>query len=244
MGLRVFSFAGCLLLLPLSGQAQDNSPITDKNFVPIQEIVRVVETSLETVQAKLKPTDPHLKSAEFDFQTVNTKDATGGLFASIVTLQAEHKKIATREVDFTYSVPSAQKALLMLQNRRLQPFHLKSQYFESELGANCTQDLASLIECIWNRGNEATNPEKVARTLPEAIVAATKAARNVSRVKNAGGVDLTHRTFTIILTYQINNSFNAGADPSSLISVGPQLKFSDETDRTQTLKLTFEDPTK
>ena len=52
------------------------------------------------------------------------------------------------------------------------------------------------------------------------------------------------RGFTIILTYQVNNSFSAGADPSSLIPVGPQLKFSEETDRTQTLKLTVEDPTK
>jgi len=231
-----------LSLVSLAGRAQDNNPTTDKNFVPIQDIVKVVETSLQVVQTQLQPTDPHLKSAEFDFQTVNTKDTTGGFFASIVTIQAEHQKVATREVDYTYSVPDKQKSQLRLQSVEPHSQHLNSEYYQSKLGSACTQDLVSLIKCFWTRMNQTTDPETIAETLPGAIVAAAQAARNVSRVKNAGGPDLDHREFTIILTYQVNNSFNAGADPSSLISVGPQLKFSDETDRTQTLKLTFEDP--
>jgi hypothetical protein len=233
-----FLLALCLWLLPAVGLAKDDSPANDKSFVPIQDIVNVVETSLAAVQTQLQPTDPHLKSVEFDFQTVNTKDTTAGLFASIVTVQAEHKKIATREVDFTYSVPDKQKALLKLRSLNPRFKNLHSQTYDLMLESGCTQDLVSIIKCLWNRGKQTTDPETIAETLPGAIVAAAQAARNVSQVKNA-----THREFTIILTYQVNNSFNAGADPSSLISVGPQLKFSDETDRTQTLKLTFEDPT-
>jgi hypothetical protein len=244
MRLRRCLLTVCLSLVSTAGRAQDHSPVDAKNFVPIQDIVNVVETSLQTVQAQLQPTDPHLKSAEFDFQTVNTKDTTGGFFASIVTLQAEHKKIATREVDFTYSVPDKQKSLLKLQSLTPRLQHLKSETYDLKMGSGCTQDIVSLIKCFWNGINQTTSPQTIAETLPEAIVDAAKAARNVSSVKNAGGTDLTHREFTIILTYQVNNSFNAGVDPSSLISVGPQLKFSDETDRTQTLKLTFEDPTK
>jgi hypothetical protein len=101
-----------------------------------------------------------------------------------------------------------------------------------------------MVTCLWNKLNRTTDPEQVAETLPGAIVAAAQAARDVSRVKNSAGNDLSHRQFVIILTYQVNSSFSAGVDPSSLISVGPQAKYSGETDRTQTLKLTFEDPTK
>ena len=237
MRLMSLSLALCSFLLPLVSQAQDNNPVTDNNFVPIKDIVKVVETSLDVVKAQLQKTDPQLTTAEFDFQTVSTKDASGGLFASIVTIQAEHKNIATRETDFTYSVPDKQTALLKLQK-------LKSQNYDLRLETNCTQDLVSMVTCLWNNLNKTTDPEQVAETLPGAIVAAAQAARDVSSVKNSAGADLTHRQFTIILTYQVNNSFSAGADPSSLISVGPQAKYSGETDRTQTLKLTFEDPKK
>jgi hypothetical protein len=241
----ILFLALCLILVPTTtAGASDDSPVTDKNFVPITDIVKVVETSLQVVQTQLQPTDPHLKSAEFDFQTVTTKDTTAGFFASIVTVQAEHKKVATREVDFTYSVPDKQKALLKLQSLKRNLQRLKSNQYEARLGSDCTQDIVSLVKCLWNGLHQTTDPETIAETLPGAIVAAAQAARNVSSVKNAGGTDLNHREFTIILTYQVNNSFTAGADPSSLISVGPQLKFSDETDRTQTLKLTFEDPPK
>jgi hypothetical protein len=231
------SLAFCSLVFPVPGHAQDNGPVTDKSFVPIKDIVSIVETSLDVVKAQLQKTDPQLKTAEFDFQTVSTKDTTGGLFASIVTVQAEHKNVATRETDFIYSVPDKQTALLKLQK-------LKPQHFDLKLETNCTQDVVSMVTCLWNKLNKTTEPEKIAETLPGAIVAAAQAARDVSRVKNSSGVDLTHRQFVITLTYQVNNSFSAGADPSSLISVGPQLKYSGETDRTQTLKLTFEDPTK
>jgi hypothetical protein len=224
------------LLVPSASQAQDNNPVTDRNFVPIKDVVKVVETSLDVVKAQLQKTDPQLKTAEFDFQTVSTKDATGGLFASIVTVQAEHKNIATRETDFIYSVPDKHTALLKLQK-------LTSQNYNFALETNCTQDVVSMVTCLWNKLHRTTTPEEVAETLPGAIVAAAQAARDVSRVKNAGGQDLSHRTFVITLIYQVNNSFSVGADPSSLISVGPQAKYSGETDRTQTLKLTFEDPT-
>jgi hypothetical protein len=237
MRLMRLSFALLLLLVPSASQPQDNNPITDKNFVPIKDIVKVVETSLDVVKAQLQKTDPQLKTAEFDFQTVSTKDVTGGLFASIVTVQAEHKNIATRETDFVYSVPDKQTALLKLQK-------LKSQHYDFRLETDCTQDVVSMVTCLWNKLNRTTDPEEVAETLPGAIVAAAQAARDVSRVRNSTGSDLTHRQFIITLTYQVNNSFSAGADPSSLISVGPQAKYSGETDRTQTLKLTFEDPTK
>lgn len=227
----------CSLVRPLASRAQDNNPMTDNNFVPIKDIVKVVERSLDVVKAQLQKTDPQLKTAEFDFQTVSTKDATGGLFASIVTIQVEHKNIATRETDFVYSVPDKQTALLKLQNMKSQHYDLKSE-------TNCNQDIVSMVTCLWNSLHKTTDPEKIAETLPGAIVAAAQAARDVSRVKNSTGTDLTHRQFVITLTYQVNNSFNAGADPSSLISVGPQAKYTGETDRTQTLKLTFEDPTK
>ncbi|SRR6266478_618215 len=237
MRLMDLSFALLWLLVPLASQAQDNNPVTDKNFVPIKDVVKVVETSLDVVKAQLEKTDPQLKTAEFDFQTVSTKDATGGLFASIVTIQVEHKNIATRETDFIYSVPDKQTALLKLQK-------LKSQNYDFKLETNCTQDVVSMVTCLWNKLHKTTDPEQVAETLPGAIVAAAQAARDVSRVKNSGGTDLTHRQFVITLSYQVNDSFSVGADPSSLISVGPQAKYSGETDRTQTLKLTFEDPAK
>src|ERR1700719_4401646 len=109
--MRFVSHSLVLVLLLAVSQAQDSSPVTDKNFVPIKDIVNVVQTSLDVVKAQLQKTDPQLKTAEFDFQTVSTKDLTGGLFASIVTVQAEHKNIATRETDFVYSVPDKQAAL-------------------------------------------------------------------------------------------------------------------------------------
>jgi hypothetical protein len=237
MRLLNVSLVLCFFWIPLSSQGQDN-PVTDKNFVPIKDIVRVVETSLDVVKAQLQPTDPQLKSAEFDFQTVTTKDISGGLFASVVAIEAEHAKIATRETDFTYSVPDKDKALQKLQS-------LKANNFDAKLSKNCSQDLVSMVTCLWNNLNETTNPVQVAEILPASIVAAAQAARDVSRVRNSTGTtDLTHREFVIILTYQVKNSFAVGADPSSLISVGPKAKFSDEVDRTQTLKLTFEDPKK
>lgn len=235
--MRFVSHSLVLLLFVAVSQAQDSNPVTDKNFVPIKDIVNVVQTSLDVVKAQLQKTDPQLKTAEFDFQTVSTKDLTGGIFASIVTVQAEHKNIATRETDFVYSVPDKQAALSKLQK-------LKSQHYDLRMETDCTQDIVSMVTCLWNKLNQTTDPEQIAQTLPGAIVAAAQAARDVSKVRNSAGVDLTHRQFVIILTYQVNNSFTAGADPSSLISVGPQAKFSDETDRTQTLKLTFEDPSK
>ena len=229
---------------PLShvGQAQDN-PNQANWFVPIQDVVKVVEQSLQAVQAQLEPGDPHLKSAEFDFQTITTKDVTGGFFASLVTLQAEHDKVKTREVDFTYSVPDQQHALLMLKRLEHRSQHLKSDFYDAKLGTNCTQDVVSVIKCLWDKIHQTTTPEEISETLPGAIVAAARSARDVSQVTNSGG-DLCHRSFTIVLTYQVKNTLSGDADPSSLISVGPQLKFSNETDRTQTLKLTFEDSSK
>jgi len=231
------SLALCSSLLIVAGQAQDHSPATDKNFVPIADIVKVVETCLDVVKAQLQKTDPQLKTAEFDFQTVSTKDVTGGLFASIVTIQAEHKKIATRETDFVYSVPDRQAALLKLRKLNPRHFDLKSE-------TDCSDDIVSMITCLWNKFNKTTEPEKIAETLPGAIVAAVQAARDVSRVRNSTGSDLTQRQIVITLTYQVDNSFGAGVDPTPLISVGPQAKYGTEIDRTQTLKLTFEDPVK
>jgi hypothetical protein len=237
MRLRCVSLVLCSFLNPLASQSQDSSPVTDKHYVPIKDVVRVVETSLDAVKAQLQDTDPQLKSAEFDFQTVVTKDASGGLFASILTVQAEHKSIVTRETDFTYSVPDKQTALMKLQR-------LKSHNFDLKMETNCTDDVVSMVTCAWNKIThlgQPTDPETLTKNLPGAIVAATLAARDVSRVRNSTGHDLKHREFSIILAYQVDNSVSGGVDPSSLIPVGPQVKYSDETDRTQTLKLTFED---
>lgn len=232
-----------LLALSLSSSAQDNTPPeNDSHFVPIKDIVGIVEVALDTVKTQMLPSDPQLKSAEFDFQTVGTKDTAGGIFASVVTIGVEHKKVTTQEADFTYSVPDKQTALLKLKTLKTRLPKLKSHNYAMPLQSDCTQDLVSLVTCFWHRITTAANPEDIVETLPQAIVAAAQEARDVTKVKNALGHDASHRTFTIILNYQVANSFSGGADPSSLIPVGPQLKYTGETDRTQTLKLTFEDP--
>ncbi len=198
--------------------AKSPVPKDSKDFVPLKDVVSLLETILDAVQDHLKADgSPPLQSAEFDFQTVTTNDTTGGLIVSIVTLEGEHVKAVTRETDFIYTLPSKS------QNAVTPKF----------LGLGW---LTKLFQDL----RQTAKPEDFNKTLPAAIIAAADTMKAVREIDAPGG-NLTQRSFVITLSFSVTNSFNAGVDPSSLIMVAPELKYVRTSQNVQTLKLTFAD---
>jgi hypothetical protein len=216
----------CLCLLPVPFcPAQDNTqskaskPKDDKNFVPLKDVVTVLESVLNQVQDHLKSENsPLLQSAEFDFQTVTTNDTAGGLIVSIVTAEGEHVKVATRETDFTYSVPSAT------------PHAVNPQFHGFDWLTNLFRNL-----------RKTAKPEDFNATLPAAIIAAADTMNLVRSIDSPGGAKLSQRSFVITISFSVTNSFNGGVDPSSIVTVAPELKYTHSNQNVQTLKLTFAD---
>ncbi len=229
-------FVAMILLacaLPVLSTAQANpappQPADNKNFVPLENVVTALEGVLTQIKDQIDKSDPQLTSAEFDFQTVTANDTKGGLIVSVLTLEAAHEKDITRETDFTYSIPSPPKG--------------------SPIGANYKSSAEALalakftwVKDLWNRLHSTAKPEDFATSLPAAIVAAADTARSVKRIANPYGKDLSRRQFVITLTFGVSNSFNGSLDASTLVPLGPEGRYTRTGKVTQSLKLTFEDP--
>jgi len=200
-------------------QTKASVPKDSKNFVPLKEVVSLLEAILDGVQDHLTADgSPQLQTAEFDFQTVTTNDTTGGLIVSIVTLEGEHVKAVTRETDFIYSLSS-----------------------KSQNAANPKFLGLGWLTKLFQDLRQTAKPEDFNKTLPAAIIAAADTMKAVREVHAPGG-NLTKGSFVITLSFSVANSFNVGADPSSLVMVAPELKYVRTSQNVQTLKLTFANP--
>ena len=222
----VFRTGGLVALVSLgmaSAQGTGNTakPADIKDFVALADVVHVVENILVEVERQVQTTDPQLKSAEFDFQTTATSDTTGGVLLSLVSAEGEHTKTVTRETDFVYSVPAAPPK-----------------------GALTPNSISAFgwVKTLWDKLHATARPEDLNTTLPAAIIAAAMTTRQVKALPNPGGAALSHRQFVVTLTFAVSNSFNAGGDASTLLMVAPEGRYSRTAGATQTLKLTFEDP--
>ncbi len=213
----------CFSIGAASAQGAGNTakPADAKDFVALADIVHVVENVLVEVERQIEKTDPQLKSAEFDFQTTITNDTRGGVLLSILSVEGEHTKTGTRETDFVYSVPAAPPK-----------------------GALTPNSIAVFgwVKTLWDKLHATAKPEDFNTTLPAAIIAAAMTTRQVEAIANPGGAALSHRQFVVTLTFAVSNSFNAGGDASTLLMVAPEGRFTRTAGATQTLKLTFEDP--
>ncbi len=196
-------------------------PANAKDFVALADVVNVVENVLVEVEGQIEKTDPQLKSAEFDFQTTTTSDARGGVLLSILSAEGEHTKTVTRETDFVYSVPPAPPKGALTPN---------------------SVPVFGWVKTLWDKLHATAKPEELNTTLPAAIIAAAMTTRQVKAIPNPGGAALSHRQFVVTLTFAVSNSFNAGGDASTLLMVAPEGRYSRTAGTTQTLKLTFEDP--
>ena len=213
----------CVGLGAASAQGTGNTakPADAKDFVALADVVNVVENVLVEVERQIAKTDPQLKSAEFDFQTTTASDARGGVLLSLLSAEGEHTRTVTRETDFVYSVPVA-----------------------APKGAFTPNSVTAFgwVTTLWDKLHATAKPEELNTTLPAAIVAAAMTTRQVKAIANAGGAALSHRSFVVTLTFAVSNSFNAGGDASALLMVAPEARYSRTAGATQTLKLTFEDP--
>lgn len=224
MGLRAVSaLALCLCLGVASAQRTEGTgkPANANDFVALADVVNVVENVLVEVQKQVATTDPQLKSAEFDFQTTTTSDVHGGVVLSVLSLEGEHEKDATRETDFVYSVPAGNAGGALSPN---------------------SVAVFGWVKTLWDKLHGTAKPEDFNQTLPAAIIAAAMTTRQVRAIANPGGAALSHRSFVITLSFAVSNSFNAGADASTLLMVGPEARYGRTARTTQTVKLTFEDP--
>lgn len=197
-------------------------PADTKDFVALADVVSVVENVLVEVKRQIEPTDPQLKAAEFDFQTTTTSDARGGVLLSLVSAEGERTKTVTRETDFVYSVPAAAPKGALTPN---------------------SVPRFGWVKTLWDKLHATAKPEDLDTTLPAAIIAAAMTTRQVKAIANPEGAALSHRSFVVTLTFAVSNSFNAGGDASTLLMVAPEGRYSRTAGATQTLKLTFEDPT-
>ena len=213
----------CLSLGAASAQQMGNAakPADAKDFVALADVVSVVENVLVEVERQIDKTDPQLKSAEFDFQTTTTSDAKGGVLLSILSAEGEHARTVTRETDFVYSVPAAAPKGALTPNN---------------------VPMFGWVKTLWDKLHATARPEELNTTLPAAIIAAAMTTRQVKAIANPGGAALSHRVFVVTLTFAVSNSFNAGGDASTLLMVAPEARYTRTSSATQTLKLTFEDP--
>ena len=208
-------------MVSAQGTGSTAKPVDAKDFVALADVVNVVENVLVEVQRQIETTDPQLKSAEFDFQTTTTNDTRGGLLLSLVSAEGEHARTATRETDFVYSVPAG-----------------------APMGALAPNSVSMFgwVKTLWDKLHATARPADLNTTLPAAIIAAAMTTRQVKAIGNPGGTALSHRVFVVTLTFAVSNSFNAGGDASTLLMVAPEGRYSRTAGVTQTLKLTFEDP--
>lgn len=213
----------CLSCGLASAQRTGNTakPANAKDFVALADVVNVVENVLGEVERQIDKTDPQLKSAEFDFQTTTTSDVQGGLLLSLVSAEGEHTKTVTRETDFVYSVPAGAPKGALTPN---------------------SVPVFGWVKTLWDKLHATATPEELNTTLPAAIIAAAMTTRQVKAIANFGGAALSDREFVVTLTFAVSNSFNAGGDASTLLMVAPEGRYSRTAGTTQTLKLTFEDP--
>lgn len=196
-------------------------PDDSKNFASLEDVTNAVTAALNQVKLNTAvPGAPSLKSAEFDFQTVNTTTAGGGIrIFALITAGGSRTRAATSETDFSYSLPapSASQA------------HILS--LDGWLGKVRS----------WFGRNKDYNSIKIGDELPKAIQAAALSMQQVPRLNNPEGPNLTHRSFTVSISFEVLDTFNTGADFSSLLVVSPNLSYSHSKSSTQTLRLTFED---
>ena len=218
------AWMACLSFVVACAQAspQTAKPANTKNFVALADVVNVVQNILIEVQRQIVKSDPRLRSAEFDFQTTTATDAKGGVLLSVLTLEADRERTVTRETNFVFSVP-------------LPP---------SGEGAFTQHGISAFgwVKTLWDKLHATANPEDFNSTLPAAIIAAAMTTRQVKEIANPGGAALSHRSFSVTLSFAVSNSFNAGGDAATLLMVGPEARYGRTSRTTQTVKLTFEDP--
>ena len=228
--LLLTSLAPVVCLGQSAHPAQSNSPASSllkavpddsKNFASLEDVTNAVTAALNQVRlSTVLPGAPSLKSAEFDFQTVNTTTAGGGVrILALITAGGTRAREATSETDFTYSLPAAsanQAHILGLDG-----------WLGKVRG--------------WFGRNKDYNNVRIGDELPKAIEAAALSMQQVPQLNNPEGANLTHRSFTVSISFEVLDTFNAGADFSSLLVVSPNLSYSHSKAYTQTLRLRFED---
>ncbi len=216
----------CLTLLLPTAFAQSASANVqvpaDPHTASLLDVTRAVTSILAQVKTDLASHQgPQLVSAEFDFQTVTTTTATGGLsILGVLTAGAAHARDTTSETDFVYTVPEPGVAAPAVS-----------------LGGW----LARVRDFF--RGNNAEQMQAKANVvLPAAIRQAAVAMQNAPVLENPTGSDLSNRSFVVTLAYTVRDDFNAGVDVSSLVVVTPRAALDHAKQNVQTLRLTFRYP--
>lgn len=209
-----------ILLFAISGMAKAQEierskpqklPQDQKNFVSLTDLVQVLETVLDQIQ-------DHLKSVK-------------------------SPPLQSAEFDFQTVTTNDTTGGLVISIVTAEGEHLRTTTKETDFTYSLptgptTRSIAGfkwMRDLIAGLGKTA-KPEDFNKTLPAAILAA---ADTMSTVKSIG--PLTHKQFSVTLTFSVSNSFNGGIDPSSLVVVAPELKYTHSKQNVQSLKLTFSD---
>jgi hypothetical protein len=194
---------------------------SDKHIASLVDVTRAVTSILDEVKSDPAfQSGPQLVEAEFDYQTVSTTTASGGLsILGILTIGASRERDTTTETDFIYDLPSTvnatHAAFIGGWLRKVKDFfaHNDSQQ-------------------ILSKANEI---------LPAAIKQAAASMQSAGKVINPTGEDLSVRKYVITMAFSVKDDFNGGEDVSSLIVVAPKVSLDHSKQTVQTLKLTFQD---
>jgi hypothetical protein len=194
---------------------------SDKHTASLLDVTRAVTSILSEVKSDPAfQKGPQLTTAEFDYQTVTTTTATGGLgILGILTLSASRERDTTSETDFIYELPDN-----------------KDEAHAAFLGGWLQK-----IRDFFGSNDEKQILAKANVVLPAAIKAAAASMQNAPTLPNPTGKDLTKRSYVITLAFSVKDDFNGGEDVSSLVVVAPKVSLDHSKQNVQTLKLTFQD---
>lgn len=219
----------CITSAPV-GRAQNATPAnkqvpTDKHTASLLDVTSAVTSILDVVRSDRNfQAGPQLVEAEFDYQTVSTTTATGGIgILGILTIGGSRERDTTGETDFIYDVPGPGAT--------------------NEAHANFLGGWLQKVKDFFATNDSQQILGKANQVLPAAIKQAAANMQLVAKVKNpSGGQDLSVRKYVITLAFSVKDDFNAGEDVSSLVVVAPKVSIDHSRQSVQTLKLTFQDP--
>jgi hypothetical protein len=203
-----------------NAQAISQKP-KDQHTASLLDVTKAITSILQEV--KSDPAfqhGPQLTQAEFDYQTVTTTTATGGLgIMGIVTLGASRARSITSETDFVYSLASS----------------------GAEEPAASIGGWIEKIKAFFARNDKQQILAQADKVLPAAIKQAAANLQSAPTLPNPSGNALTKRSYVITLAFSVTDDFNGGEDVSSLVVVAPKLSLDHSRGDVQTLKLTFAD---
>jgi hypothetical protein len=246
--MRKALLAVVLLTLPRGTLAQDVNPTNTKQFVPLADVVKVVQETLIAAQAQLAGTKSlPISIAEFDFQATTTSDSTLGVTA-VVSADVEHEIDSSQEIDYTYQVPTPPTviaALASADKQKANRFFAATRPFASKASDSeppQVVDVVTAVQAALDWFKNVSKPASAAtlnKSLLAAIVAAGKSMADAQVVNTTNGQGLPLATYVVTISYTVTNTISGGIDASSLIVVSPTAKYNGSQKNVQTVKLTF-----